>query len=36
MKNVEKYARGYFMSPETSLKWSRKEYITEAPIWCSV
>lgn len=36
MKNVEKYARGYFMPPETSLKWTRKEYITEAPIWCSV
>ncbi|MBT2289286.1 2-isopropylmalate synthase [Paenibacillus albidus] len=36
MKNVEKYARGYFMQPETSLNWTQKEYITEAPIWCSV
>jgi 2-isopropylmalate synthase len=36
MKNYEKYARGYFMPPVTSLKWARKEYITEAPIWCSV
>ncbi|MFH5183409.1 2-isopropylmalate synthase [Paenibacillus sp. TAB 01] len=36
MKNVEKYARGYFMPPETSLNWTRKEYITEAPTWCSV
>ncbi|RKN84438.1 2-isopropylmalate synthase [Paenibacillus ginsengarvi] len=36
MKHVEKYARGYFMPPETSLNWTRKEYITEAPIWCSV
>lgn len=36
MKNVEKYARGYFMPPETSLNWTKKEYITEAPIWCSV
>ncbi|MDQ0230033.1 2-isopropylmalate synthase [Metabacillus malikii] len=36
MKNVEKYARGYFMPPEKSLKWTEKEYITEAPIWCSV
>lgn len=36
MKNVEKYARGYFMPPETSLNWTRKEYVTEAPIWCSV
>ncbi|MCC2683739.1 MAG: 2-isopropylmalate synthase [Paenibacillaceae bacterium] len=36
MQNVEKYARGYFMPPEPSLKWSHKEYITEAPTWCSV
>ncbi len=36
MKNVEKYARGYFMPPTPSLKWAQKEYISEAPIWCSV
>ncbi|WP_274652080.1 2-isopropylmalate synthase [Paenibacillus humicola] len=36
MKNYEKYARGYFMPPQSSLNWTRKEYITEAPIWCSV
>lgn len=24
------------MPPETSLNWTQKEYITEAPIWCSV
>jgi 2-isopropylmalate synthase len=36
MKNVDKYTRGYFMPPETSLKWAQKEYITEPPIWCSV
>lgn len=24
------------MPPEASLNWTRKEYITEAPIWCSV
>jgi len=36
MNNVEKYARGYFMPPKTSLNWTRKEYIEEAPIWCSV
>ncbi|ANE47734.1 2-isopropylmalate synthase [Paenibacillus swuensis] len=36
MKQVDKYARGYFAAPETSLNWTRKEYITEAPIWCSV
>lgn len=36
MKNVEKYTRGYFMPPKQSLKWAEKEYITKAPIWCSV
>lgn len=36
MKNVEKYSRGYFMPPVTSMKWTEKEYITEAPTWCSV
>ncbi|WP_312642323.1 2-isopropylmalate synthase [Hydrogenoanaerobacterium sp.] len=36
MKNFEKYSRAYFMPPETSMRWAQKEYITEAPIWCSV
>lgn len=36
MKNYDKYSRGYFMPPVTSLKWTQKEYITEAPTWCSV
>ncbi|MEH7492274.1 2-isopropylmalate synthase [Neobacillus niacini] len=36
MRNVEKYSRGYFMPPVKSLKWTEKEYITEAPTWCSV
>ncbi|MCM3439636.1 2-isopropylmalate synthase [Metabacillus halosaccharovorans] len=36
MKNTNKYTRGYFMPPVTSLKWTEKEYITEAPTWCSV
>ncbi|MEH7331865.1 2-isopropylmalate synthase [Neobacillus drentensis] len=36
MKNVEKYTRGYFMPPVKSMKWTQKEYITEAPTWCSV
>lgn len=36
MKNVEKYSRGYFMPPVTSMKWANKEYITNAPTWCSV
>ncbi|MBB6729829.1 2-isopropylmalate synthase [Cohnella zeiphila] len=36
MRNYDKYARGYFMPPEPSLNWTRKEYIEEAPAWCSV
>lgn len=36
MKNVGKYARGYYMPLQTSQKWVQREYVTEAPIWCSV
>lgn len=36
MKHAEKYTRGYFMPPEPSLDWTKKEYIDKAPIWCSV
>ncbi len=36
MKNTQKYARGYFMPPVKSLRWTEKEYIDKAPIWCSV
>ncbi|NRD79929.1 2-isopropylmalate synthase [Bacillus sp. BRMEA1] len=36
MRNIEKYSRGYFMPPVKSLKWTEKEYIEDAPAWCSV
>ncbi len=36
MKNHEKYTRAYFMPPVAATKWTQKEYITKAPIWCSV
>ena len=36
MMNPTKYKRGYFMPPEESTDWVHKEYIEEAPIWCSV
>src|SRR5262245_53456151 len=36
MENFKKYTRGYFMPPVRSMKWAEKEYITEAPTWCSV
>ena len=36
MKNTEKYTRNYFMPPYPRYKWTTKEYIDKAPIWCSV
>ena len=36
MKNCQKYERGYFMPPEVTYDWVKKEYIDHAPIWCSV
>ena len=36
MENFKKYKRQYFMPPETTYDWVKKEYIEEAPIWCSV
>ena len=36
MKNVQKYARNYFNPPVTDCRWSKREYIDQAPRWCSV
>ena len=36
MMNYKKYQRQYFMPPDPTYDWVKKEYITEAPIWCSV
>ena len=36
MKNFEKYERQYFMPPEVTYDWVKKDYIDKAPIWCSV
>ena len=36
MKNYEKYERQYFMSPEVTYDWVKKEYIDCPPVWCSV
>lgn len=36
MKNYDKYERAYFMPPECTYDWVKKEYIKEPPIWCSV
>lgn len=36
MMNHNKYKRGYFLPPEPSFDWVKKDYIDHAPIWCSV
>ena len=36
MKNFEKYERQYFMPPEVTYDWVKKEYVGHPPIWCSV
>ena len=36
MMDATKYKRNYFMPPEQSLEWAKKEYIDKAPAWCSV
>ncbi len=36
MNNVTKYTRQYFPAPSGEMKWTKKNYITAPPIWCSV
>ncbi len=36
MEGFKKYKRQYFMPPEQCLDWTKKDYITKAPLWCSV
>ena len=36
MMNYKKYVRQYFMPPVKCMKWTEKEYVDKAPIWCSV
>ena len=36
MKNFEKYEKAYFMPPECTYDWVKKDTIDKAPIWCSV
>ncbi len=36
MKNHTKYSIGYFMPPEESLDWTKKDHMDKAPRWCSV
>lgn len=36
MTKSEKYSRRYFMPPFPCMEWAAKEYISSAPVWCSV
>ena len=36
MFDYRQYKRGYFMPPQECMDWTKKEYISKAPIWCSV
>lgn len=36
MKGYEKYERAYFMPPECTYDWVKKDYIDKAPYWVSV
>ncbi len=36
MKNFDKYKKAYFMPPECTYDWVKKDAIDKAPIWCSV
>lgn len=36
MKNYEKYTRQYFLPPEYTIDWVKKDHIEKPPIWCSV
>lgn len=36
MMDHTKYRRGYYMPPQSCTKWTQKEYIGKAPLWCSV
>ena len=36
MENYKKYERTYFMPPEVTYDWVKREYVDKPPIWCSV
>lgn len=36
MKNYQKYEKTYFMPPEVTYDWAKKDAIEKPPIWCSV
>ena len=36
MKNYQKYEKSYFMSPEVTYDWAKKDAVEQPPKWCSV
>lgn len=36
MKNYQKYEKTYFVPPEVTYDWAKKDAIEKPPIWCSV
>lgn len=36
MMDATKYSTGYYLPPKECLKWTRKDKIDRAPVWCSV
>ena len=36
MKDCKKYKRQYFLPPVTCMDWAEKDYVDQAPVWCSV
>lgn len=36
MKNYQKYEKSYFMPPEVTYDWAKKDAVEQSPKWCSV
>ncbi len=36
MMNANKYSIGYYLPPEMTYEWVKKDHIEKAPLWCSV
>ncbi len=36
MNNSVKYTRQYFPAPNSKMNWTKKNYISKPPVWCSV
>jgi len=36
LQNFQKYKRQYILPPERCMDWAEKDYVSKAPVWCSV